>query len=80
MQINSELFLSDFDMHQLTSRVTRMPRTRTMWAHYMYIFGLLPNRSNLQTTEGDWYRREFGNIWQIDEQVRDKVMEAAGML
>ena len=80
VKTNCELVLADFDMHQLTGRVTRVPRSQTVLAHHMDIFGLLPNRSNLRTTEGDWYRREFGNIWQMNEHVGDKAMEAAGML
>jgi hypothetical protein len=57
-----------------------MPRTRTVRAHNMDTFGLLPNRSNLKTTEGDWYGREFGNIWKMGDQVRDNATEAASML
>ena len=59
VQTKCELVLADFDMHQLTGRVTRVPRTRTVRAHHMDTFGLLPNRSNLQTTEGDSYK-----IWK----------------
>ena len=80
VQTNCELVLADFDMHQLTGPVTCVPRTPTVRAHHMDTCGLLPNKSNLQTTEGDRYRREFGNVWQMDERVRDKAMEAAGML
>ena len=80
VQTNCELVLADFDMHQVTGRVTCVPRTRSVRAHHMDAFGRLSSRSNLQTTEGDWYRREFGNVWQMDEQVRDKATEAASML
>ena len=63
VQTNCEMVLVDFEMYQVTDRVTRVPRTRTVQARRMDIFGLLPNRSNLQTTEGDWYKKELGNIW-----------------
>ena len=53
MHTNCELVLDNFDMLQLTGRVTRVPRTQTVRAHHINTFGLLPNRSNLQTMEGD---------------------------
>ena len=42
-------------------------------------FGLLPERVNLQTSEGDWYMREFGNEWWMNAEVRDKATERAGL-
>ena len=42
-------------------------------------FGLLPARANLQTNEGDWHRREFGNMWRMNTQVRDKAVEKASL-
>ena len=43
-------------------------------------YGLLPTTVNLQTTEGDWYRKEFGNVWRMNEHVRDEAIDKAGFL
>ena len=45
----------------------------------MYNFGLLPERVNLQTSEGGWYRREFGNVWWVNAEVRYKSSKIAGL-
>ena len=42
-------------------------------------FGLLPERVNLQTSKGDWYRREFENVSRMNAEVRDKATERAGL-
>ena len=34
---------------------------------------------NLQTSEGDWYRREYGNLWSMNVQIRDDALDKAGM-
>ena len=82
VQSNCELVLAGFDdqMHQVHGSRTRVPRRRTVWSNHMDSFGLLPSRSSLQTTEGDWHRKEFGNTSQMDEQARDEATERAGLL
>jgi hypothetical protein len=35
-------------------------------------------RQSLQTSEGEWYRREFQNTWKLDESVQLLAMEQVG--
>ena len=42
-------------------------------------FGLFPARVNPHTSEGDWYRRGFGNMWKINTQVRDGSVEKSSL-
>ena len=79
-QSNSDLVYAGFDeyTHQVHSSRIRVPRQRTVRSNCMDDFGLLPERVNLQTSEGDWYRRDFGNVWCMNAEVRDKATERAG--
>ena len=36
-------------------------------------------RLNLQTKEGDWFRKELGNVYQMDEKVQNKGLEWIGI-
>ena len=42
-------------------------------------FGLFPEKVNLQASEGDWYRKEFGNVWWMNAEARYKATERAGL-
>ena len=81
VQSNNDLVLAGFDdgMHQVHGSRTQVPRRRTVRENRMDSFGLLPERTNLQTSEGDWYRREYGNLWRMDQQVRDEAMEGVDL-
>ena len=81
VQSNNDLVLVGFDesMHQVHGSRTRVPRRRTVRSNCMDDFGLLPATVNLQTTEGDWYRKEFGNMWRMNTQVRDEAVEKASL-
>ena len=81
MQSNNDLVLVGFDesMHQVHGSRTRVPRRRTVKANRMDDFGLLPATVNLQTTEGDWYRKQFGNSWRMNTQVRDEAVEKSSL-
>ena len=64
VQGNRDLVLTEFDdqMHQVYGSRTRVPRCRTVRSNMRQEFEYSLPRSDLQTTEGDWYRREFGNL------------------
>ena len=53
----------------------RVPRRRRVRSNQMDDFEY-STRQNLQTTEGEWYRREFGNLYRLSDSVRDEAMEA----
>ena len=42
-------------------------------------FGLFLEIVNLQASEGDWYRREFGNMWIMNTQVRYEAVEKSSL-
>ena len=77
VQSNSEIVLSGFDdhMHQVHGSKMHVPSPQTLHSNWMDMIGLLPTRVSLQTTERDWYRREFGNLWRMDETIRDDAVE-----
>ncbi len=43
-------------------------------------FGYNNPQQNLQTREGDWYRREFGNVYRLSEEVRDRGIAWCGQV
>lgn len=79
---NTDLILTGFDdhMHQVHGSRTRVPRSRTVRSNRMDDFEYSIVRPNLQTTEGDRYRKEFANLWKMNVQVRDDAMDKAGLL
>ena len=81
MQSNSDSVLVGFDdyMHQVHGSRTSVPRRRTVQSNHMGDFGLFLARVNLQTSEGDWCRREFGNMWRMNTQVRYEAVNIASL-
>ena len=77
---NSTLLYAVPDEHinQVLGSRVRAPRQRTIRSNRMDDFDYSSARSNLQTTEGDWFRREFGNVWRLNESVRDMAIERIG--
>ena len=75
------MFLVGFDeyMHQVHGSRTHVPIRRKIRSNRMNNFGLLPERVNLQKSEGDWHRRDFGNMWRINAQVRYEAVEKASL-
>eukprot|EP00957_Ditylum_brightwellii_P028002 2114995-Ditylum_brightwellii.AAC.1 len=67
-------------MHQVLGMRTRAPRECTIRSNCMEDSQYSSGRDSLQTTEGDWYRRECGNIWKMNDQVRDEAIEQVGFL
>ena len=78
---NSDLIYVGFDdnMHQVHGSRTRVPRRRTIRSNRTENSLHSVARQSLQTTEGDWYRREYGNLWSMNVQVRDQAMDKAGL-
>jgi hypothetical protein len=35
-------------------------------------------RSTMQTTQGKWYWKEYGNVWRLDDAVQNEALELAG--
>jgi hypothetical protein len=70
------LVLGGFDMVQIVGNAVRVPRQRTIqsWNE----FGYNISQQNLQTREGDWYRREFENVYRLSEEVRDRGIARCG--
>jgi hypothetical protein len=58
-------------MVQIVGNSVRVPRQRTIQSRNDEIGYNIP-RQNLQTREGDWYRKEFGNVYRLSEEVRNR--------
>ena len=73
---NHTLVLGGFDMVQIIGNAVRVAQQRTIqsWNEIGYN---IPQQ-NLQTREGDWYRREFGNVYRLSEEVRDREIARCG--
>jgi hypothetical protein len=53
-----------------------LPRQRSVRSNRMDDFEYDTGaRRTLHTTEGEWYRSEYGNQWRLDDQLRDKLLE-----
>jgi hypothetical protein len=53
----------------------RVPRRRNVRSNQSDDFEYSA-RSSLQTSEGEWYRREFGNLYRLSDLIHDAAMEA----
>ena len=42
-------------------------------------FALFLARVNVQTSEVDWYRREFGKMWRMNTQVKYEAVEKSSL-
>ena len=82
VQSSSTLVFAGFDahMHQVSGISVRVPRRRTNRSNRMIDDGLLPATINLQTTEEDWYRKEYGNVWQMNVDVRDDTLDISALI
>ena len=78
IQSSADLILTGFTMHQVYGTSIRVPRQRSVRSNRMADFEYDTGaRRTLQTTEGEWYRSEYGNRWRLDDQLRDKLLELA---
>ncbi len=68
-------------MVQIIGNAVMVPRQRTIQSRNDE-FGYNIPQQNLQTRGGDWYRKEFRNVYRLSEEVRDRgtarCMEWAG--
>ena len=80
VQSNSTLLWTGIDdnMHQVLGTRVRVPRRRTTRSNQMDDFEYT-TRQSLQTTEGNWCRREYGNLWIMDEKVSDLAIGRIGL-
>ena len=78
---NHALILAGFDdnMNQVHGSRTRVPRRRTVRSNNTDDSLYSVAMQNLQTSEGDWYRREYGNLWSMNVQIRDEALDKAGL-
>ena len=76
VQSNYNLLCTGFEngMHQVEGEKVRDPRQRTVRSYQRDDFEYSIPR--LQTTEGEWHKRESENVWKMDEAVRDKAIES----
>jgi hypothetical protein len=65
------LVLGGSDMVQIVGNAVRVPQQRTIQIQNDECGYNIPQQ-NLQTREGDWYRKEFGNVYRLSEEVRDR--------
>jgi hypothetical protein len=68
---NHTLVLVGFDMVQIVGIAVRVPRQRRIQSRNDEFEYNIPQQ-NLQTREGDWYRKEFGNVYRLSEEVKDR--------
>ncbi len=68
---NHTLVLGGFNMVQINGNAVRVPQQRTIKSQNDE-FGYNIPKQNLQTREGDRYRKEFGNVYRLSEEVRDR--------
>ncbi len=77
--VQSDRFLihSGFKMTQVVEQQAWVPRTRTARGRKPRNDAKGYNRPqlNLTTKEGDWFRKDFGNIYQMDDVDRNKGLE-----
>ena len=75
------MVLVGFDecMPQVHGSRTRFPRRQTVRSNRIDDFGLLLEGFNLQTYDGDWYRRESGNMWRMNTQARYEAVEKSSL-
>jgi serine/threonine-protein kinase RIO1 len=81
VQSNNKLSLTGFDehMHQVFGTRTCVPRQRSVRSNRLEDFEYSLPRQNLQTTKGDWYRREHINLWKMNAQIRVQAMDRLGL-
>ena len=76
--VQADVFLlhSGFEMTQVVGARANVPRSRSVRNRRKDgENGYAVPRLNLQTREGDWFRRDFGNIYQIDDVDRNRGLE-----
>ena len=76
--VQADVFLlhSGFEMTQVVGARANVPRSRSVRnCRKDGENGYAVPRLNLQTREGDWFRSDFGNIYQIDDVDRNRGLE-----
>ena len=76
--VQADVFLlhSGFEMTQAVGARANVPRSRSVRnCRKDGENGYAVPRLNLQTREGNWFRRDFGNIYQIDDVDRNRGLE-----
>ena len=76
MKSNRDVILTDFDehMHQVFGSRTRVPCCRNVRSNQMDDFDY-SQRINLQTSEGYWYRKEFGNLCRVNVEIHEDALD-----
>ena len=78
VQPTQDLLLAGFEMTRVVGARARVPRRRNVRQQNRMNDYSAP-RLNLQTKEGDWFRKDFGNVYQMDEKVRNTGLEWIGI-
>ena len=75
---NKELLHAGFSMTQIIGERNRVPRRLNIWSilsnDYEY-----DTPSSLQTTEGHWFRKEFGNVWSLPQEYKNIALFKLGL-
>ena len=58
-------------MVQIVGNAVRVLQQRTIQSRNDE-FGYNIPQKNLQTRGGNWYRKEFGNVYRLSEEARDR--------
>ena len=76
VQSNSSLLVVAHDEHmtRVLGNIFRVPRRRAVRSNQSDDFEWT-TRQNLQTSEGEWYKREYANAYRMDKSVYDLAMD-----
>jgi hypothetical protein len=76
---NKELLHAGFIMTQVIGSRSRVPRRRNVRSiqndDYEY-----DTPASLQTSEGHWFRKEWGNVWTIAQEDKDVALAKVGLV
>eukprot|EP00984_Skeletonema_dohrnii_P024295 scaffold13403_cov120-Skeletonema_dohrnii-CCMP3373.AAC.2 len=76
---NKELLHAGFPMTQVIGSRSRVPRRRNVRSiqsdDYEY-----DTPASLQTSEGHWFRKEWGNVWTIAQEDKDIALAKVGLV
>jgi hypothetical protein len=76
---NKELLHAGFIMTQVIGSRSRVPRRRNVRSiqndDYEY-----DTPASLQTNEGHWFRKEWGNVWTIAQEDKDVALAKVGLV
>ena len=76
---NKELLHAGFSMTQIIGERSRV-RTRRDVRSIQSVDFEYDTPSSLQTTEGHWFRKEFGSVWSLPQEYKNIALFKLGLL